>query len=46
MKKLLFVLISCSLLLSGCSKKDDTTSGSGKADDTSKKDDTADSKTE
>ena len=28
------------------SKKDDTTSGSGKADDTSKKDDTADSKTE
>ena len=28
------------------SKKDDTTSGSGKADDTSKKDDTADSKKE
>ena len=28
------------------SKKDDTASGSGKADDTSKKDDTADSKTE
>lgn len=28
------------------SKKDDTTSGSGKADNTSKKDDTADSKTE
>ena len=28
------------------SKKDDTTSGSGKADDTPKKDDTADSKTE